>query len=90
MSIKPGDLTTSADFAGSMAQEIELELNRLLTNDGLPALPLDDTPETRDRRRLFVAIARGVVRHMVENRTAITVALGGGTTVSPEFDVEDL
>jgi hypothetical protein len=90
MSIKPGDLTTPSDFSGSMAQAIEVELNRLLTNDGLPALPLDDTPETRDRRRLFVAIARGVVRHMVENRTAITVALGGGTTVSPEFDVEDL
>jgi hypothetical protein len=89
MSIKPGDLDTVAAFSGSMAAEIEAELNRLLTNDNLPALPLDDSSETRDRRRLFVAIARGVVRHLVENRSAITVELEGGSTVSPNFDVED-
>lgn len=90
MPIKPGDLQTDAEFAGSMAAEIEIELNRLLTNDGLPALPDDDSQETRDRRRLFVAIARGVVRHLVENRTSVTVDLGGGTEVSPDFDVEDM
>lgn len=90
MAIKPGDLDPPAAFMGSMAAEIEAELNRLLTNDHLDPLPMDESAETRDRRRLFVAIARGVVRHLVENRTAITVALGGGATVSPAFDVEDM
>jgi hypothetical protein len=90
MPIKPGDLQTTAEFTDSMAATIEAELNRLLGNDSLPLLPLDDSQETRDRRRLFVAIARGVVRHLVENRLAITVDLGGGTQVSPDFDVEDM
>lgn len=90
MSIKPGDLTSSAAFADSMAQAIETELNRLLVNDGLPALPVDDSLETRDRRRLFVAIARGVVRHMAENRAAVTVERTDGTTVSPVFDIDGL
>jgi hypothetical protein len=90
MSIKAGDLAHPADFTGSMAAAIEDELNRLLTADGLPALPLDDSPETRDRRRLFVAIARGVMRHLVENRDAVTIDLGVGTTVSPAIDVADI
>jgi hypothetical protein len=90
MSIKAGDLAHLSDFTGSMAAAIEDELNRLLTADGLPALPLDDRPETRDRRRLFVAIARGVMRHLVENRDAVTIDLGAGTTVSPEIDVADI
>jgi hypothetical protein len=90
MSIKPGDLSTPGAFAGSMAQLIETELNTLLRNDGLPELPIDDTPETRDRRRLFVAIARGVVKHLVDNRASITVAIGGGVVSSPECDVDGL
>jgi hypothetical protein len=61
MAIKPGTLN---DFGGSMAEEIEAQLNATLLADGLPGLPMDDTPERRDRRRLFVAIARGVVRHL--------------------------
>ena len=41
---------------GSMAAAIEWHLNQLLTTP----LPTDDTPEARDRRRFFAAIARGV------------------------------
>ncbi len=52
-------------------------------------MPDDNSKESRDRRRLFVAIARGIVRHLDEHRTAITVTLpsSGGTT-SPVFDIE--
>ncbi|HEY9345749.1 MAG TPA: hypothetical protein VIQ53_10580 [Inquilinus sp.] len=70
MAIKPGSLNS---FANSMAAEIEAQLNALLTDDGLPALPIDGSQETRDRRRLFVAIARGVVKHLEDHHADIQV-----------------
>lgn len=70
MAIKPGTLD---DFGGSMAEEIESQLNAGLIADGLPALPMDDTPERRDRRRLFVAIARGVVHHLKTHQADLAV-----------------
>jgi hypothetical protein len=68
-----GGVFDSAPYNGSMAAQIESELNLLLTADGLLALPLDNAQETRDRRRLFVAIARGVVRHLRDQQAAIDV-----------------
>jgi hypothetical protein len=56
-------------FAGSMAEEIEQAFNRLLDHP----LPTADSKETRDRRRLFVAIAEGVIRHLDENGPALKV-----------------
>ena len=48
-----------------MADAIENELNTLMTSDGLPPLNMDASdPTVRDRRRFFVAIARGVVAHL--------------------------
>jgi len=70
MPIKPGSLD---DFAFSMAADMEAELNAMLVADGLPALPMDDTPDRRDRRRLFVAIARGVVRHLKSHEASLGV-----------------
>jgi hypothetical protein len=70
MPIRPGTLDT---FAGSMAEAIETELNLMLGADGLPLLPIDASRETRDRRRLFVAIARGVVQHLAANQASIVV-----------------
>lgn len=65
MALKPGNLTASTNpndpaFLNSMASEIENQLNTLMTNDGLPKLSMDPSNRSvRDRRRLFVAIARG-------------------------------
>src|SRR3546814_6501059 len=80
MAIKPGNLGSKADplpvpaaFANSMAAAIEAELNALLAADGLPHLDIDNSPESRDRRRLFAAISRGVVRHLADNLDAIRV-----------------
>jgi len=79
MDLKPGNLTSSSDindpaFLDSMASEIESELSALMTNDGLPPLSMDPTDRSvRDRRRLFVAIARGVVRHLAENPDAFVL-----------------
>jgi hypothetical protein len=56
-----------------MAQEMENALNEVLTNEGKPTVPTDNSAETRDRRIMFVAIARGVVRHLVENEDAFTI-----------------
>ena len=80
MALKPGNLTASSDvndpaFLDSMASEIESELSALMTNDGLPALSMDPTDRSvRDRRRLFVAIARGVVRHLTGNPDAFILS----------------
>ena len=70
MAIRPGTLDT---FPGSMAEAIEVELNLMLAADNLPQVPLDASPDTRDRRRLFVAIARGVVNHLAANQASIVV-----------------
>jgi hypothetical protein len=92
--LKPGSMGspthtgTPSEFANSMAAAIEGELNSLLQAEGLPMLALDNSTETRDRRRLFVAIARGVLRHLDERRTAITVEDSDGVTSSPEFDID--
>ncbi|BCH26317.1 hypothetical protein [Mesorhizobium sp. L-8-3] len=77
----PGNLSaagsvgfTDPRFTDSMAEEIEQELNALMTADGLPSLDLNASDTTvRDRRRLFVAIARGIVRHLENNKSAIKV-----------------
>lgn len=101
--IKPGRFTTTPPgetdnytaYANSMAAEIETQLNQLLAIDGLPQLPTNPADrEVRDRRRLFVAIARAVVIHLNQHRDAIDIAvpdgLGGTVTVNPIFEIEGL
>lgn len=61
------------DLAGSIALAIEEELNALLQADGLPALSSGSEEAVRDRRRFFSAIGRGVVRHLVERRSAFEI-----------------
>lgn len=99
MAIRPGNLTVAPNdytaFTGSMAQEIESQLNALLALDGLATLPGDaNDREVRDRRRLFVAIARAVVKHLNDNRLSINIevpdGLGGTVTVHPTFTIEGL
>nr|WP_310525016.1 hypothetical protein [Polymorphobacter sp.] len=90
MAIKPGSLD---DFGASMAEAIENELNARMILDGLPGLPMEDTPERRDRRRLFVAIARGVMRHLKDNEASIVVPYKDGAAnrvTSPNMTVTGL
>jgi hypothetical protein len=93
--IKPGNFNNNAvdyaPYAGSMAAEIEAQLNTLLTLDGLPALSLDaGDREVRDRRRLFVAIARGVVKHLVDQAGSINIPHTADATLHPTFQTEGL
>jgi hypothetical protein len=61
------------DFGDSLALEIEHALNELLLADGLPTLPNNDPDTTRERRRFFSAIGRGVVRHLVARRQSFEI-----------------
>ncbi|WP_018185014.1 hypothetical protein [Kaistia granuli] len=82
--------TDYTDYVNSMAAAMDAELNALLLLDGMPGLNVDDNDrEVRARRRLFVAIARGVVRHMKEQETAfrITLPLPGSPVVTPVLQV---
>ncbi len=60
-------------FGDSLALEIERALNELLALDGLPTLPNNDPDTTRERRRFFSAIGRGVVRHLAARRQAFAI-----------------
>lgn len=60
-------------FRNSMAQAIENALNDLRLAEGQDALSTANTTETRDRRMLFVAIAQGVVNHLVENGASFRI-----------------
>jgi hypothetical protein len=80
--LRPGNLTAAptdySEFANSLAQTIEDELDTLLALDGMPILKDDAIDrEVRDRRRFVIAIARGVVRHLSENPDAFVVTFDG-------------
>ena len=82
--LRPGQLgaatatTTNvkpSEFANSMAEAMEDELNLLLQQEGKdPFPPNDNTQETRDRRMVFVAIARGIVKHLKAQQDAFQVS----------------
>jgi hypothetical protein len=64
------------DIEDSMAKDIEEELSDLRIAEGLGPLPAGDS---RDRRIFFLAIARGVIRHLKEKEDAfhVSVAVNG-------------
>jgi hypothetical protein len=68
--LKAGD--DYLDFTG-LGRAIEEELNELLVYADMDPLPTDDPDAARDRRRLFAAIARGVLRHLRDNPDAFQV-----------------
>ncbi|MFV2054104.1 hypothetical protein [Aliiroseovarius sp. YM-037] len=92
--LRPGNLnivpTDFSEFANSMAEAMEEELDDLLALDGLPPLVKDATDRgVRDRRRFMIAIARGVVRHLVERHEAFDIR-HDGDTIYPDIDAEQL
>jgi hypothetical protein len=72
-----GDSTDPAkpsEFAGSMAEAIENALLTLLTSDGIQGFATDtNSQDARDRRRLLVAIAQGVLGHMAAHPQALQI-----------------
>jgi hypothetical protein len=68
-----------ADFESTMASAIENALVALLQQDGMNSFTVDtNSKEARDRRRLLIAIAQGVVRHLVDNAAAFQVTDSDG------------
>ena len=73
---QPADLghQIPADFERTMASAIENAFRALLDQDGMRTFAVDtNSNDARDRRRLLVAIAQGVVRHLVDNAGAFQV-----------------
>jgi len=68
------------EFSASMAEAMENALNDLLFQEGKPQVSTIDSPETRDRRIMFLAIARGVVEHLTANPDAFVVRNPDNTT----------
>jgi hypothetical protein len=63
------------DFELTMASAIENAFLALLQQDGMRTFAVDtNAREARDRRRLLIAIAQGVVRHLVDNAAAFQVS----------------
>ena len=63
---------TLADFDDSLAQEIEIAMNSL-------SGPLPSAPQkvVDDRRKLFIAIANGVINHLRNHQAAVEITLDG-------------
>jgi hypothetical protein len=61
-------------FEGSMAEDIEIALAALMGK--LPAAP---EQLVADRRKLFIAIARGVIAHLQRNQAALAIDFDVGT-----------
>jgi hypothetical protein len=71
---------TTAAFAGSMAEAMERAMDALLFAEKGVHLPMADTEERKDRRRLFIAIAAGVINHLAAQDGAIQVTVHHGST----------
>ncbi len=67
------------DFADSLAQEIETAFSELRVEKGKE--PLDSKGQD-DRRTLFIAIARGVVRHLQKKQTAFVIQVPAGNNAA--------
>jgi hypothetical protein len=85
----PPELEDWTGWTGSMAETIEQQFNTLLTLDGLPPLPTDVTDrEVRDRRRFFLAVARGVALHLAAREEAFSITVPPHDPEHPEIEVE--
>lgn len=86
------DASTPAEFAGSMADYIEKAYWDALDDDGKKTFDRSTNTETdRDRRRIFVAIARGVLGYINDNQAAFTIASTGlpsGSSLDVSVQVE--
>jgi hypothetical protein len=81
--LKPGNMESTTfltdnkpdDFASSMAEAIENALWTMLHTDGMNTFDKNtNSRDARDRRRIFIAIAQGVIRHLKDNVGALQVS----------------
>jgi len=78
-------------FADSMAEEMEKALNQVRVEAGLDPFPIGDPDRDRDRRLLFIAIARGIINHLEKKEKAFMVTVNSGAhthTGHPDIQVK--
>jgi hypothetical protein len=80
---KPGD------FVSSMADAMDTAFHELLSAEPMGTFETDtNTKEARDRRRLFVAIAQGIVRHLKDNAGALLIKDASNNVVNIHIDIQ--
>lgn len=83
----PSDPAVPAAFANSMAAAMESAINALLSAEGHAEVAVDNSPESRDRRILFLAIAQGVVNHLADNQDAFRIRNSNGDPVGLHIEI---
>ena len=83
-----------SDFASSMAEAMENALWTLMQSDGMNTFDKNtNSNDARDRRRILLAIAQGVVRHLADNQGAFQVigtdSAGGAITATVSIAVDN-
>jgi hypothetical protein len=77
------------DFANSMADAMDTAFHQLLLDEGMKSFEVNtNAKEARDRRRLFVAIAQGVIRHLRDQAGALVIKDSFNTVVPDHIDVQ--
>jgi len=80
---KPGD------FASSMADAMDKAFHQLLSAEPMRTFETDtNSKDARDRRRLFVAIAQGIVRHLRDNADALLIKDASNNVVNIHIDIQ--
>lgn len=79
------------DFANSMADAMDTAFHTLLNNE-IPKMKNfevnTNAAEARDRRRLFVAIAQGIVGHLKNNAGALVIKDSTNTVLNIHIDIQ--
>jgi hypothetical protein len=79
------------DFVNSMADAMDIAFHDLLSAEkpSMKTFELNtNSKEARDRRRLFVAIAQGVVRHLKDNAGALMIKDSLNNVVPHHIEVQ--
>ena len=95
--LKPGGMGTASDpanarpphFADSMADAMDTAFHTLLDAEGMKNFEVDtNSKEARDRRRLFVAIAQGIVRHLTDNAGALVIKDSLNNVIAVHIEIQ--
>ena len=74
--------------ANAMGDLMDTALDSLMQADGKPGLPTTPEEQVQDRKRLFRAIAQGVIAHLKANPDAFILEVTG--TSPPTLRVKEI
>jgi hypothetical protein len=75
--VNPATQVVGATTMKSMAEAMDKALDKLMTDAKKPALKQDQ--EATDRRMLFIAIAQGVIGHLKQEQSSLTVSVNSSS-----------